>query len=105
MDFTTAIGVIVGGVITPFIVAVLTHPTMKPAQKRAIALGVSVAVGFIVAVSTGAITEIPVTIQEAIARSVVVVGIVVALAQVYYQQFKDAVKNVETKTADGYTDA
>ena len=100
MDFTTAIGVIVGGVITPFIVAILTHPTMKPAHKRAIALGVSVAVGFIVAVSTGAITEIPVTIQEAIARSVVVVGIVVALAQVYYRQFKDAVKTVETKTGN-----
>ena len=98
MDFTTAIGIIVGGVITPFIVAVLTHPTMKPAQKRVIALGAAVTVGFIVAVSTGAITEIPVTIQEAIARSVVVVGIVVALAQVYYRQFKDAVKNVEAKT-------
>ena len=98
MDFTTAIGVIVGGVITPFIVAVLTHPTMQPTQKRAISLGAAVAVGFIVAVATGAISEIPVTIQEAIARSVVVVGIVVALAQVYYQQFKDAVKAVETKT-------
>ena len=98
MDFTTAIGVIVGGVITPFIVAILTHPTMKPAHKRAIALGVSVMVGLIVAVATGAITEIPVTIQSAIARSVVVAGIVVALAQVYYQQFKDAVKVVETKT-------
>ena len=98
MDFTTAIGVIVGGVITPFIVAILTHPTMKPAHKRAIALGVSVMAGLIVAVATGAITEIPVTIQSAIARSVVVAGIVVALAQVYYQQFKDAVKAVETKT-------
>ena len=104
MDFTTAIGVIVGGVITPFVVGVLTHPTMKPEQKRAIALGVSVAVGFIVAVATGAITEIPVTVQEAIARSVVVAGIVVALAQGYYHQFKGAVKNVEAKTADGYTD-
>ena len=98
MDFTTAIGVIVGGVITPFIVAILTHPTMKPAHKRAIALGVSVMVGLITAVATGAIIEIPVTIQSAIARSVVVAGIVVALAQVYYQQFKDAVKAVETKT-------
>ena len=100
MDFTTAIGVIVGGVITPFIVAILTHPTMKPAHKRGIALGVSVMVGLIVAVATGAITEIPVTIQSAIARSVVVVGIVVALAQVYYRQFKDAVKTVETKVGD-----
>ena len=98
MDFTTAIGVIVGGVITPFIVAVLTHPTMKPEQKRAIALGASVVVGLVTAVATGAISEIPVTIQTAIARSVVVVGIVVGLAQVYYQQFKDAVKAVETKT-------
>ena len=98
MDFTTAIGVIVGGVITPFIVAIMTHPTMKPAHKRAIALGTSVVVGLITAVATGAISEIPVTIQSAIARSVVVVGIVVALAQVYYQQFKDAVKTVETKT-------
>ena len=105
MDFTTAIGVIVGGVITPFIVAIMTHPTMQPTQKRAIALGVAVTVGFIVAVATGAITEIPVTIQEAIARSVVVAGIVVALAQGYYHQFKGAVKNVEAKTADGYTDA
>ena len=98
MDFTTAIGVIVGGVITPFIVAILTHPTMKPSHKRAIALGASVVVGLIVAVATGAISEIPVTIQSAIERSVVVVGIVVALAQVYYQQFKDSVKAVETKT-------
>ena len=98
MDFTTAIGIIVGGVITPFIVAVLTHPSMKPAQKRAIALGVAVMVGAIVAIATGAITEIPVTIQDAIARSVVVAGIVVALAQGYYHQFKDAVKNVEAKT-------
>ena len=98
MDFTTAIGVIVGGVITPFIVAIMTHPTMKPAHKRGIALSASVVVGIIVAVATGAISEIPVTIQTAIARSVVVVGIVVALAQVYYQQFKDAVKAVETKT-------
>ena len=100
MDFTTAIGVIVGGVITPFIVAVLTHPTMTPAIKRIISLMVALAVGVIVAVSTGAITEIPVTIQEAFARSVVVVGIVVALAQVYYRQFKDAVKTVETKTGN-----
>lgn len=99
MDFTTAIGVIVGGVITPFIVAVLTHPTMNPAMKRVISLCAAIVVGFIVAVSTGAITEIPVTIQDAIARSVVVVGIVVALAQVYYRQFKDAVKNVETVTS------
>ena len=98
MDFTTAIGVIVGSVITPFIVAILTHPTMKPTHKRGIALGTSVVVGLITAVATGAISEIPVTIQSAIARSVVVVGIVVALAQVYYQQFKDAVKAVETKT-------
>ena len=99
MDFTTAIGIIVGGVITPFIVAVLTHPTMSPAQKRAMALGTAIMVGGIVAIATGAITEIPVTIQEAIARSVVVAGIVVALAQGYYHQFKDAVKNVEAKTA------
>lgn len=98
MDFTTAIGVIVGGVVTPFLVAIMTHPTMKPEHKRGIALGVSVVVGLITAVATGAISEIPVTIQTAIARSVVVVGIVVALAQVYYQQFKDAVKAVETKT-------
>ena len=98
MDFTTAIGVIVGGVITPFLVAIMTHPTMKAAHKRGIALGASVVVGLITAVATGAISEIPVTIQSAIARSVVVVGIVVALAQVYYQQFKDAVKAVETKT-------
>ena len=98
MDFTTAIGVIVGGVITPFLVAIMTHPTMKPGHKRGIALGVSVVVGLITAVATGSISEIPVTIQNAIARSVVVVGIVVALAQVYYQQFKDAVKAVETKT-------
>ena len=98
MDFTTAIGVIVGGVVTPFLVAIMTHPTMKPAHKRGIALGVSVVVGLITAVATGAISEIPVTIQTAIARSVVVVGIVVALAQVYYQQFKDAVKTVEERT-------
>ena len=98
MDFATAIGVIVGGVITPFLVAIMTHPTMKPSHKRGIALGTSVVVGLITAVATGAITEIPVTIQSAIARSVVVVGIVVGLAQVYYQQFKDAVKAVETKT-------
>ena len=100
MDFTTAIGVIIGGVITPFIVAIMTHPTMKPAHKRGIALVVSVMVGLIIAVATGAISEIPVTIQSAIARSVVVVGIVVALAQVYYRQFKDAVKTVETKTGN-----
>ena len=100
MDFATAIGVIVGGVITPFLVAIMTHPTMKPAHKRAIALGVSVMVGLIVAVATGAIIEIPVTIQGAVARSVVVAGIVVALAQGYYRQFKDAVKTVETKTVD-----
>ena len=98
MDFTTAIGIIVGGVLTPFIVAILTHPTMKSEQKRAIALGVAVMVGAIVAIATGAITEIPVTIQDAIARSVVVAGIVVALAQGYYRQFKDAVKSVETKS-------
>ena len=98
MDFTTAIGVIIGGVVTPFLVAIMTHPTMKPEHKRGIALGASVVVGLITAVATGAISEIPVTIQNAIARSVVVVGIVVALAQVYYQQFKDAVKAVETKT-------
>ena len=101
MDFTTAIGVIVGGVITPFIVAVLTHPTMKPHCKRGISLVVSVMVGFVVALATGAITEIPVTIQSAISRSVIVAGIVVALAQGYYHQFKDAVKAVEIKTGGG----
>ena len=100
MDFTTAIGVIVGGVITPFIVAIMTHPTMKPARKRNIALAASVMVGLITATATGAISEIPVTIQSAIGRYVVVVGIVVALAQVYYRQFKDAVKTVETKTGN-----
>ena len=100
MDFTTAIGVIVGGVLTPFIVAVMTHPTMKSEHKRATALAVSVVVGLIVTIATGAITEIPTTIQDLIARSVVVVGIVVALAQVYYRQFKDAVKIVETKVGD-----
>ena len=98
MDFATAIGVIVGGVITPFLVAIMTHPAMKPSHKRGIALGTSVVVGLITAVATGAISEIPVTVQNAVAHSVVVVGIVVALAQVYYQQFKDAVKAVETKT-------
>lgn len=98
MDFATAIGVIVGGVITPFLVAIMTHPAMKPSHKRGIALGTSIVVGLITAVATGSISEIPVTIQNAVARSVVVAGIVVALAQVYYQQFKDAVKAVETKT-------
>ena len=98
MDFTAAIGVIVGGVITPFIVAILTHPTMKPEHKRAIAFAVSFMVGLVVAVATGAIAEVPITVQGALARSVIVVGIVVALAQVYYRQFKDAVKAVETKT-------
>ena len=100
MDFTTAIGVIVGGVITPFIVAIMTHPPMKSAHKRAIALGVSIMVGLIVAAATGAITEIPITVQGAVARSVVVVGIVAALAQGYYRQFKDAVKSVESRTDD-----
>ena len=100
MDFTTAIGIIVGGVITPFIVAIMTHATMKPEHKRAIALGVSVMVGLIVAAATGAITEIPVTIQSAIARSVVVAGIVVALAQGYYRQFEGAVRSLETATSD-----
>lgn len=100
MDFTTAIGVIVGGVITPFIVAILTHPTMKPQYKRGISLGVAVMVGLVVAVATGAITEIPINVQSALARSVVVVGVVVALAQVYYRQFKDAVKTVESETGD-----
>lgn len=95
MDFTTAIGVIVGGVITPFIVAIVTNPTMKPLYKRGISLGVAVWVGLIVAIATGAIAEIPATVQDAVSRSVVVVGIVVALAQVYYRQFKDAVKIVE----------
>ena len=52
MDFATAIGVIVGGVITPFLVAIMTHPAMRPSHKRGIALGTSVVVGLITSVAT-----------------------------------------------------
>ena len=100
MDLTTAIGTIVAGVITPFIVAVMTHPTMNPSQKRTISLGVAMAVGVVTAVATGFISEVPENIQHGLGRVIIIMGIVVALAQVYYRQFKDAVRSLETATSD-----
>ena len=100
MDITTAIGTIVAGVITPFIVAVMTHPAMKPSHKRAISLGVAMTVGAVTAVSTGLISEVPENIQHGLGRVIIIMGIVVALAQVYYTQFKGAVRSLETATSD-----
>ena len=104
MDFATAIGVIMAGVITPFIVAIFTHPRMNPSHKRVIALLVALIMGIIVAVATGAIVEIPLSIQSGVARVVVIAGIVVALAQVYYRQFKDSVKTLESVGQNGPRD-
>ena len=47
----TGTTMIATGVITPFIVAIMTSPTMKPGHKRGIALGTSIAVGLITAVA------------------------------------------------------
>ena len=99
MDLTTAIGTIVAGIVTPFIVAVMTHPTVKPSQKRAISLGVAMVVGVVTAIATGFISEVPENIQHGLGRVIIIVGIVVALAQVYYAQFKGAVRSVEAATS------
>ena len=98
MDLTTAIGTIVAGIITPFIVAVMTHPRMTPHQKRAISFGVALTIGVVTAIATGLVSEVPEGIQHGLGRVIIITGIVVALAQVYYRQFKDAVKTVETNT-------
>lgn len=97
-DFVSAMAVIVGGIITPFITAIFTNPNMQSTYKRVIALTVSAVVGAVFAIGSGLIVEVPDVIQLRLVRVVVIIALVTSLAQGYYMQFKDSVRQVESAT-------
>ncbi len=104
MDMTQAISIIIGGMIVPIITALFTRPNMDSATKRMIVIGVSVFVGVVMAIGTGAIQGVPAEITLWIERVIVAVSTVVALSQGYYQTFKDSIKQFEAMTTNSDDD-
>lgn len=104
MDMTQAISIIIGGMIVPIITALFTRPNMDSATKRMIVIGVSVFVGIVMAIGTGAIQGVPSEITVWIERVIVAVSTVVALSQGYYNIFKDSIKQFEAMTTNSDDD-
>ena len=98
MELTAAVAILVA-VVAPFVIAVITRPTWTPDQKRNTALIVAVVLGVIVAVATGRIEQIPAIVTSWLAQGTIVIGIVVSLAQGFYQALKPAVVKVEAATS------
>jgi SNF family Na+-dependent transporter len=98
MELTAAVAILVA-VVAPFVIALITRPDWSPDKKRTTAIIVAVVLGVIVAVATGRIAQIPATIQSWVAQGVIVVGIIVSLAQGFYQALKGAVSTVEAATS------
>ena len=98
MELTAAVAILVA-VVAPFLIAVITRPTWTPDQKRNTALIVAVVLGVIVAVATGRIEQIPAIVTSWLAQGTIVIGIVVSLAQGFYQALKPLVAKVEVVTS------
>lgn len=98
MELSAAVAILMA-VVAPFIVAVVTRPDWSSEKKRNAALIVSGVMGAIVAVATGKIAQIPDNVESWFAQGVVVIGIVVSLAQGFYQVLKDPVTKVEALTS------
>lgn len=98
MELTAAVAILVA-VVAPFVIAVIVRPTWTPDQKRNAAIVVAVVLGVIVAVATGRIEQIPATVASWTAQGIIVVGVVVSLAQGFYQALKGTLTKVEVATS------
>ncbi len=98
MELTAAVAILVA-VVAPFVIAVITRPDWSPDKKRNTAIVVAVVLGMIVAIATGRIEQIPATVQSWVSQAVIVVGIVVSLAQGFYQALKGTLTKVESATS------
>ena len=104
MNMTQAIGIIIGGMLVPIITALYTRPNMDSSTKRIITIVVSVFVGVVSAIGTGAIEGVPAEITLWVERVIVAVSTIVALSQGYYQTFKDSIKQFEAITTNSDDD-
>ena len=104
MNMTQAIGIIIGGMLVPIITALYTRPNMDSSTKRIITIVVSVFVGVVSAIGTGAIEGVPAEISLWVERVIVAVSTIVALSQGYYQTFKDSIKQFEAMTTNSDDD-
>lgn len=98
MELTAAVAILVA-VVAPFVIAVITRPAWTPDQKRNTAIVVAVVLGVIVAVATGRVEQIPASVTSWLAQGIIVVGVVVSLAQGFYQALKGIVGRVEVATS------
>jgi len=98
MELTAAVAIIVAA-IAPFIVAIFTHPTMRPEIKRFIAGGIAVVLGIVVAMATGKISGVPADWISGLTWVLVSTAIIISLAQGFYGAWKPAVKVVEKATS------
>jgi drug/metabolite transporter (DMT)-like permease len=98
MELTAAVAIIVAA-IAPFIVAIFTHPSMKPSLKRGIAGGVAVLLGIVVAGATGKITGLPGDWVAGLTWILVTSAVIISLAEGFYAAWKPAVEKVEKATS------
>ena len=97
MELTAAIAVLVA-VVAPFAVAVITRPDWSADKKRTTAIIVSVVLGIVVAIATGQVAKVPVTVVSWVQYGVIVVGGIVSLAQGFYKALQTPVTALEAAT-------
>ena len=88
----------ISGMVVPFVTALFTNSVMTPAKKRLISGGVAVVFGLLSAILTGQLGWIPSNIVAWVSTFVISLGVVIAAAQGFYKQFKDAVESLEFAT-------
>lgn len=86
---------LIASAVAPFIVALFTRPDMSASTKRLIAAGVAIVLGLLTAIVTGQVSWATEAVVNGLTNTLITIGIVMTLAQGFYNQFKDAVKQVE----------
>lgn len=97
MELTAAISVI-GAVLVPFIVAVITRPEWTAERKRGWTIGVCVVIGALVGIATGQVETHP-TVQSVTTQLLVAVGVITSLSQGFYLALKQPVDALNAATS------
>lgn len=92
---------LLASIVTPFITALFTKPDMQASTKRLIAAGVAIVLGIVTAIVTGQFSWASEDLVQSVTTALVTAGVVMALAQGFYSQFKDAVKGIEDAAHPG----
>ena len=94
MTLAAAIALIASA-LAPFVTALLAREDLSPNRKRLIAGAVATVLGALTAVATGQLTGVPQGVIDWLAWALVSIGIVISLAQGFYQAFKGTTANLK----------